>query len=180
MKRTVLTTITVATLLCLNPILASDRTKPKTPAKKQSAETPCLDREIDRLEATLQSLAKGISESFDQQQLKLEESEVALEKSKAECATLRKNLAASQAHAQNLETEFNAFKASAEKQRQALIHRMEKLQQATRAENKAIADLKQKNAKLDKAYKDACAKLAAIVDQLEQANDNVSKRKRKK
>ena len=168
-------------LFYISPAVADNSPKKQKPAPaKAEKKKDCLDTEIKRVETALQNIGRAIGNEFDQLDRKLTESEIAREKAESESKEAHKRRANAEAVAANLKAEFNAYKASSEKQRAALIARLEKAEESSKGESKIIADLKRKNAQLEKECAAVCARLKAIADQLEGVEKKLPGTKKKK
>jgi len=204
MKKTIVTSTLFATLLSLSPAFADDQAKAqeaKKPAaakteKKEKAHPPkkvkapaekkeqkkapekpakkCLDTEIQRLEISLNNIGKAVDQRMQQQSQKLAQSQEALKKANAESEALRKRLATAELNTKNMTAEFNAFKASVEKQRQATMAAIEKHQQAAKTQSQELAGLKKQNAHLEAHCKAACDRLKGIVDNLQKVEKELT------
>ena len=203
MKRTLTTpTIIAAAALVLAPVASADHHEKgeKKPAKQQAQPTSkkeakkehkhpakkapeakahaekkkCLDTEIQRLESALSNVGKAVDQRMGEQANKLAASQAELKKTKAECDALKKQLAAAQQNAKNVATEFQTFKASNEKQRQATMATLAKAHNSSKHAAKEIAELKKKNQHLEAHCKAACERLKAIVANLEKVEKDLS------
>ena len=177
MKTKIVTSALFAAAIALTPAYATDKNKHKAKPAPAKHDKNCLDTEIQRLENALDNVGKAVHSQMKSQADKLAAAEANLKKAKAECADLHKRVAAAEAAAKNITTEFNAFKASNEKQRQSTMASLTKIQESSKHAAKENAELKKKNQELEAKCKAACERLKAINDALEKAHKQHSSSK---
>ena len=109
-----------------------------------------------------------------EQGAKLKASETALTKVKAENEDLKKRLAAAETANKNVTKEFQTFKTSNEKQRQATMATLAGFRTSSKKHENEILALKKKNLEVEADCKEACDRLKAIADDLEKVESNLS------
>lgn len=171
--KTVTPTLLAAAIL-LSHASASDHEKSKSRPAAEKVGEICLDGEIERLESALDRLGRALGSRVEDQSQQLAAAKAELKESEAKRAELHRRVSAAEVAAKNITTEFNSFKASNEKQRQATMASLAKIQQASQQAAEENARLRKRNQELEAGFAAASSRLKALAEKLEQAEKKLA------